>query len=136
MNTFSKEQLEELFEQSGSIEVPECVEHRYALRRKLLNSQYFDEHRNAMRRRSLFLVPVFASGFAIMVLLVVIQTAPSAKVISLAEEHADVIGVVDPDFLTDGLTATFFDDRPMVPLTLPANTVPFSMTTASVLSIQ
>lgn len=135
MKTFSKEQLEELFEQSGSIEVPECADHRYALRRKLLNSQYFDEHRNAMRRRAMLFVPVVASGFAVMVLFVAIQTTPAMNVLPSTEERSDVVGLFDPDFITDGLTATYLDDRPMVPLSFQANTVPFS-TAAVAMNIQ
>lgn len=135
MNTFSKEQLEELFEQSGSMEVPECAEHRYALRRKLLNSQYFDEHRNTMRRRAMLLVPFFASGFAVMVLLVAIQTTPSVNTSVSIKEKTDIATAFYPDFLTEGLTATYLDDRPVVPLMIQANTVSFS-TAATVMSIQ
>ncbi|MCX6714748.1 MAG: hypothetical protein NTX72_02960 [Candidatus Uhrbacteria bacterium] len=125
MNTYSKEQLEQLFEQTGTMNIPECDEHRYALRRKLLNSSYFNEHRNAMRRRAMLFVPVVASGFAVAVLFVGTHTMPALNV-DVATEQTEIAGAPDPDFLTDGLTATYFDARPVVAATLDANTVPFS----------
>lgn len=130
MKTFSKEQLEEIFEQSSSVNIPECIEHRYELRRKLLNSRYFDAHRNNTRHRALIFVPVVASGFVAVILFVVIQTSSPINIPTTLEEKTEIVGNFDSDFLTDGLTATFMDDRPMVPITLTTNTVPFSTASA------
>lgn len=122
-------------DQLGSAEIPECTEHRYELRRRLLNSSYFDAHKRMARRRAMIFVPVVASGFAAVILLVVIQTNPTNTPLQSIEEKTEIAGTYDPDFLTDGLTATFVDGRPMIPVTYGVNTVQFS-TTSSVLSIQ
>lgn len=130
MKSFTKEQLEGMIERANAIEVPECDEHRYALRRKLLNSTYFDEHRNIMRRRAMLFVPVVASGFAVAVLFVGFHTTPSING-DVTTEQTEVATAPDPDFLTDGLVATFVDDRPLIKSSLNANTVSFSTASTS-----
>ena len=126
MKPLSKDNLEEMFEQMGTEEAPVCDEHRYALRRKLLNSSYFNEHRTAMRRRAMLFVPVVASGFVVAVLFIASHTNPSVNPDSFAGAPLVSSGAISPDFLTDGLSATFVDGRPMIPVTYQPNTVLFS----------
>ncbi|OGL62120.1 hypothetical protein A3E97_02835 [Candidatus Uhrbacteria bacterium RIFCSPHIGHO2_12_FULL_47_12] len=129
MNLFLKDNLEGLIEHVHSINVPECEEHRYALRRMLLNSTYFDEHRNAVRRRAMLFVPAAASMFVVAVLFVASQTHPGTLTEDIVEQPIVVINKVEPSFLTKGLSATFIDDRPMIPVTFQPNTILFSTAT-------
>ena len=124
MNTFSKNNLEEILDCMGAQDVPESIEHRYKLRRMLLNSKYFDAHYAAKRRVMMF-VPVVASGFMVVMLFVAVQNNPAVNT-DLVQEPTQGAGVYRPDFVTEGLIATFVDDRPLVPATIQANTVQYS----------
>ncbi len=125
MNLFSKEQLEGMIEQMGLVDVPECEEHRYALRRKLLNSKYFHVHRSVTPRRALLFVPVVAGGFVV-VSLAVGMNLHFVSNRSFASAPSVIAETSQTNFSKRGLIATFVDDRPMVPVERFANTVSFS----------
>jgi hypothetical protein len=64
--------LEQLLERLGSVETPECLEHRYALRRALLNSPRFERNRFRMVWTRLFTyTATFVAGGAVVAVLVV-----------------------------------------------------------------
>lgn len=134
MSLFLNEKLEELIEHAGSIEAPECEAHRYALRRMLLNSSYFDEHRSTMRRRAMLLMPVVASGFFVAVLFMATQTSSGSNTPESLNEPLLFTNSFDQGSLTEGLSATFVDDRPIIPVAYEANKVSFS-TASMVLNV-
>lgn len=120
MKIFSKNQLEELFEQMGSHHVPECDEHRYALRRVLLNSRYFSEQKKSKLHHIHVFVPILVSGLAVFIF---ILGTPNAFV-----ENKESVPVrsISASTIQKNLIATYIDDRPILRVAVPENIVPFS----------
>lgn len=121
----SQYKIEELLEQMGSIETDEETKHRHALRRCLLSSQYFEMNRLLKRRMFLFVIPFFAGGLLLTVL-VVMNISQKNMAVSPTPSQAEPIAVVStPSFSTEGLLAKYVDDRPMIPVNRVINTVSF-----------
>jgi len=137
MTEQSSHNIEDLFERMGAIQVLEDTEHRYALRRKILCSKHFQNTAAQERKRFFLLIaPFFASGF-IVIALTVSPTAALQKdmvvpetpaMLSQTEQVADE--AVIPSFLTDGLSAQYIDDRPMIPMGRDSNRVVMNMANA------
>jgi hypothetical protein len=89
--------LEELLERLGSKEAPIDCEHRYALRRALLNSPYFESHRQTQKWTRVFgyATSALAGGMAVMIVVVSLQVvytfsqASGAGQVQLADAQDD-----------------------------------------------
>lgn len=125
MNASSQYKIEELLERMSAVETEAETKHRYALRRCLLSSQYFEMNRLIKRRMFMFVIPFFAGGLLLTVL-VVMNTSPKVMSAPLTLSQTESIAdVFTPSFSTDGLVAKYVDDRPMIPVSRVMNTVSF-----------
>jgi len=136
MNLPKENNPEELFAHIGALETPECFEHRYKLKRALLCSKYFDTCEQNSSSQFKLILPIALSGFFVLLLLVNVPITPSSdSAVSTITQDAGFIALNKPDFITEGLVASFMDDRPLVKSPVTANMLTLS-TPVSVMSFQ
>lgn len=122
MPTHGKNNLEELLECLGSQETPECEEHRYALKRALLCSKYFEE--TIARRKQVTAWQMLATSMFALALFVVLVPSTPASEETVIPSSISIIS--EPMKLTDDLVASYIDDRPIVTTSFQANTLTFT----------
>lgn len=128
MNESSRYKIEELLERMSAVETEAITKHRYALRRCLLASRYFETNKLFKHRLFMFVIPFFAGGLLLTVLVVMNSSSKNNSAPFTLSPTESIADVFTPSFSTDGLVAKYIDDRPMIPVNRVMNTVSFHPT--------
>lgn|GEM_PF-3532613 len=120
----------------GSVPIEEDVSHRYALRRRLLQSSCFDVAPKAHWKQAF--VPLLVGGVAVSVFMVVSSNAPTQteplviNPIQMVEDATQPTALTSTPELTAGqkiakdVVATYLDSRPIVSFAPQPNIVPIN----------